>query len=335
MWFEVTPQDNNQPKNSSSPPLDLSVPNCHCDLHKLWDRPRIAMLNDFERHSSYEKSIKKALEDLSGKPWINLGDGAITSLIAAKYAPNGHALEKNSVWRNIAKNQAKLNGLQDNISFLRNFTELQSMEQFELVIAEPFYESGQRNHEWIQLLNFWDEKSQLDKIRGKIEKSIPSVASIWGMAVQFKHLPKTLHKVDLSDIDVNIEALNTVLSCVKPMFVHSLWEFEWEPLTEPFDLLTFDFSQTAYYEAEIKNIPFTASGLCHAVVLWVNYQLDPETVIDATPTPGSSPTWHTHSVYTLEQIDSVTPQQSLHISANFDEFDNEIKFNFSVSGEED
>uniref|UniRef100_A0A8C9TFP3 Protein arginine N-methyltransferase 7 n=1 Tax=Scleropages formosus TaxID=113540 RepID=A0A8C9TFP3_SCLFO len=56
---------------------------------------------------------------------------------------------------------------------------------------------------------------------------------------------------------------------------HALWEYPCRALTPPYPVMTFDFTQLVPEEPlnSEGTVPFIRSGLCHGVVLWMEYQL--------------------------------------------------------------
>ncbi|CAH1266914.1 PRMT7 [Branchiostoma lanceolatum] len=210
-----------------------------------------------------------------------------------------------------------------------------------MVIAEPYYTSSLLP--WHSLY-FWYVCTRL---RPKLQEGavvLPAQASLVAVAMEFENLWRlrapvgTVEGFDISVMDQMVkDHSNQTDERVEP---HPLWEYPGVGVSDPVTLLNFDLTQPVPAENMVASgeIPFTCSGSCNAVALWMNYDLlgDGRHTVSTgprSPYTGGSPQWDPHirqGVYFMEEPVQVTSDSRLVYRVTFSPKDGQMDFSFDV-----
>ncbi|XP_066287487.1 protein arginine N-methyltransferase 7-like [Branchiostoma lanceolatum] len=257
------------------------------------------------------------------------------------------ALESSDLGSRVTHKLIEANNLQDKVHVVQGSEEdLEAAlidKKVAMVIAEPYYTSSLLP--WHSLY-FWYVCTRL---RPKLHEGavvLPAQASLVGVAMEFEDLWKlrapvgTVEGFDISVMDQMVkDHSNQTDERVEP---HPLWEYPGVGVSDPVTLLNFDLTQPVPTENMVASgeIPFTCSGSCNAVALWMNYDLlgDGRHTVSTgprAPYTGGSPQWDPHirqGVFFMEEPVQVSPDSRLVYRVTFSPKDGQMDFWFDVKG---
>ncbi|KAK1330531.1 hypothetical protein QTO34_010721 [Cnephaeus nilssonii] len=216
-------------------------PVCDCQAHLLWNRPRFGEINDQHRTDQYAQALRTVLKPDS--ICLCVSDGSLLSMLA-------HYL---------------------------------GAEQVSLLLGEPFFTTSLLP--WHNLY-FWYVRTALDQHLGPGAVVMPQAASLHAVVVEFRDLWRIRSPCgDCEGFDVHImddmikHALDFRES--KEAEPHPLWEYPCRSLSEPQQILTFDFRQPVPPQSVRAegSIELRRPGRSHGAVLWMEYHLTPDSTI--------------------------------------------------------
>jgi len=204
------------------------------------------------------------------------------------------------------------------------------IEIFDVLLAEPFFYENQKDLEWKNLLAFWYEKVHLKDHFSEKTRIVPAAASLYGMLVEFKNFEKQFKEVKINGIDKSV--VNNALHCAKPVIAHSLWMYRFRALSEPFEVMSFDFYSDRYFHEKRmeESVVVGCEGVLHGVVLWVDYYVLPDVVVSTRPVLGEQPTWYRQGVFMFDDFVEVEKGAEVMAKVLFDPYENDIKFQFEL-----
>lgn len=329
LWFDVVFPGSTPSTAPSS---------CVCDLHGLYRRSRIRMINDYKRNKKYETALlnaSKRVSERTGKNEIScllLGDDPFLGLIAASVGIKVTHKENRSFFREIGTKRIVDNNLVDKFEQLSQLGNTQ--QKFDIFLSEPFYFDHQRKLPWEELAKFLSEKSEINAYLSPDVEVIPQRADIQGMVVRFDKFQKQFDPVKVPNID--LECFNDVLSCVQPITLHSLWMYQFKPCSEIFNVLSFDLTQPYLDFQEFNNEVSIEKGIIHGVPIWIDFLLGDDIVCSNRPKEVQAPTWKKQAIWMLrKETGEADEDRVLHSKGTFDDLDGVIKINFDISKVED
>ncbi|XP_078602740.1 protein arginine N-methyltransferase 7-like [Branchiostoma floridae x Branchiostoma japonicum] len=341
LWFQVQKQGS---MNSTGSEVSLERPVCRCGGHMVWSRPRLGMLNDRCRWGTYAAALRQVLAP--GQTCVSVSDASWVPLMAARLgAQEVFALESSDLGARVTHKLIEANNLQDKVHIVQG-----SEEQLEaalkdkkvaMVIAEPYYSSSLLP--WHSLY-FWYVCTRLrHKLQGGAAV-LPARAELVAVAMDFENLWRlrapvgTVEGFDISVMDQMVkDHSNQTDERVEP---HPLWEYPGVGVSNPVTLMNFDLTQSVPTENMVAtgDIPFTRSGSCNAVALWMNYDLlgDGRHTMSTgphAPYTSGSPQWDPHirqGVYFMDQPVQVLPDSRLVYRVTFSPKDGQMDFQFDI-----
>ncbi|XP_054391016.1 protein arginine N-methyltransferase 7 isoform X17 [Pongo abelii] len=180
-------------------------PVCDCQAHLLWNRPRFGEINDQDRTDRYVQALRTIF---------------------------------------------KANHLEDKINIIEKRPELLTNEDLQgrkvsLLLGEPFFTTSLLP--WHNLY-FWYVRTAVDQHLGPGAVVIPQAASLHAVVVEFRDLWRIRSPCgDCEGFDVHImdDMIKHALDFRESREAepHPLWEYPCRSLSEPWQILTFDFQQ--------------------------------------------------------------------------------------------
>ncbi|XP_047690691.1 protein arginine N-methyltransferase 7 isoform X4 [Prionailurus viverrinus] len=245
----------------TSPEKDRRVyparPVCDCQAHLLWNRPRFGEINDQDRTDQYIQALRTVLKPDS--VCLCVSDGSLLSLLA-------HHLGAEQVFT--VESSAASHRL---------------MKKISLLLGEPFFTTSLLP--WHNLY-FWYVRTAVDQHLGPGAVVMPQTASLHTVVVEFRDLWRIRSPCgDCEGFDVHImdDMIKRALDFreSKEAEPHPLWEYPCRCLSEPQQILTFDFRQPVpphLIHAE-GSIELRRPGRSHGAVLWMEYHLTPDSTV--------------------------------------------------------
>ncbi|EPY84176.1 protein arginine N-methyltransferase 7 [Camelus ferus] len=219
----------------------LARPVCDCQAHLLWNRPRFGEINDQDRTDQYVQALSTVLKPDS--VCLCISDGSLLSMLAYHLGA----------------------------------------EQVSLLLGEPFFTTSLLP--WHNLY-FWYVRTAVDRHLGPGAVVMPQAASLHVVVVEFRDLWRIRSPCgNCEGFDVHI--MDDMIKCAldfresKEAEPHPLWEYPCRSLSEPQQILTFDFLQPVPPQpirAE-GTIELRRSGRSHGAVLWMEYHLTPDSTV--------------------------------------------------------
>ncbi|OBS67277.1 hypothetical protein A6R68_04170 [Neotoma lepida] len=237
-------------------------PVCDCQAHLLWTRPRFGEINDQDRTDQYVQALRTVL--MPGTICLCVSDGSLLSVLAHHLgAEQVFTVESSVASCRLMKKIFKANHLEDKISIIKKRPELLTSADLEgkkvsLLLGEPFFTTSLLP--WHNLY-FWYVRTSVDQHLEPGAVVMPQAASLHAMIVEFRHS---------LDFRESREA--------EP---HPLWEYPCRSLSEPQQILTFDFQQPVPQQpvhAE-GSMELRRPGKSHGAVLWMEYHLTPDSTV--------------------------------------------------------
>ncbi|EDV25960.1 uncharacterized protein TRIADDRAFT_55586 [Trichoplax adhaerens] len=266
IWFNV----------SSSSPRTNATSDVDKYSHQLcWDKMRLSGLNNVEKQRKYYNVIRKHIQNSFNVHCVSVGDGSLLPLMAASAG---------------ARKLVRANGLNKKIMISpRNLADIGSDDllgnKIDILLGEPYF--GGSVFSWY---TYWYARTSLENFMADKVAVIPAFAIIRAIAVELDH--NWLLRSPISDVEgFTMGGYNDLLDIVKSRLPNTdcnheieaipLWEYPCRALTDKFDLLRFDFSKPLPMNTVVNSgkLQFKRSGICHAIVIWLDYFLDEEEVV--------------------------------------------------------
>ncbi|XP_012284304.1 protein arginine N-methyltransferase 7 [Orussus abietinus] len=327
LWFHIE----NEEKVQS---VIRQGPVCDCYLHIAYSRSRIGQLNDQERNEKFLKVLQKHIKP--NYTCLCLTDGCLLALAVAKLGAKVILLEDNNLSRRTMESFVDTNGLTDKVQIVQSIQDC--AEKVDLIFGEPYFVLSILP--WDNLRFWYFMRNYPPEI-----PRIPAGMTIWGIAVEFKDLQKiraplgTCEGFDVALFDELVQKSSDISDA--PVEAQPLWEYPGRALSLPFKLWEVDFydSVDEYRYIELQNtspVPILTTGKYNGIALWVDWQLDNNTMVSTGPTkdivPGTPISWYPfvrQGVHLCRNIIDVTSQHSIAWKLFFDPSEGNIKFSFN------
>uniref|UniRef100_A0A8C9J768 Protein arginine N-methyltransferase n=1 Tax=Panthera tigris altaica TaxID=74533 RepID=A0A8C9J768_PANTA len=337
----------------TSPEKDRRVyparPVCDCQAHLLWNRPRFGEINDQDRTDQYIQALRTVLKPDS--VCLCVSDGSLLSLLAHHLgAEQVFTVESSAASYRLMKKIFKANHLEDKINIIEKRPELLTSADLEgkkisLLLGEPFFTTSLLP--WHNLY-FWYVRTAVDQHLGPGAVVMPQTASLHAVVVEFRDLWRIRSPCgDCEGFDVHImdDMIKRALDFreSKEAEPHPLWEYPCRCLSEPQQILTFDFRQPVpphLIHAE-GSIELRRPGRSHGAVLWMEYHLTPDNTINTGLLKSAEDKgdccWNPHckqAVYFFTMADPRAPlggPQTVSYTVDFHPHTGDITMDFSLS----
>ncbi|NXH84528.1 ANM7 methyltransferase, partial [Edolisoma coerulescens] len=263
----------------------VESPVCRCRAHLLWNRPRFGELNDQNRTRQYIRSLRKVLK--TDSVCLCISDGSLLPVLAhylgAKQVqcmqPSRIDLyHPHELWQAFFK----ANHLEDKIKIIEARPELLKPSHLEdkkisVLVGEPFFTTSLLP--WHNLY-FWYARTAVSTHLASNVTVLPQSASLHMMIVEFQDLWRIrspcgiCEGFDVQTMDEMIkDSLNFRES--KEAEPHPLWEYPCKSLSDPKEVLTFDFTKAVpqHCLSTQGSVNLLRKGRSHGAVLWMEYHL--------------------------------------------------------------
>uniref|UniRef100_A0A8D2NLU0 Protein arginine N-methyltransferase n=1 Tax=Zosterops lateralis melanops TaxID=1220523 RepID=A0A8D2NLU0_ZOSLA len=259
----------------------VESPVCRCRAHLLWNRPRLGELNDQNRTRQYIKSLKKVLK--TDSVCLCISDGSLLPVLAHYLgAKQVFTLENSGVSCSVMEKFFKANHLEDKIKIIEARPELLKPSHLEdkkisVLVGEPFFTTSLLP--WHNLY-FWYARTAVSAHLASNVTVLPQSAALHMMIVEFQDLWRIrspcgiCEGFDVQTMDDMIkDSLNFRES--KEAEPHPLWEYPCKSLSDPREVLTFDFTKTVpqHCLSTEGSVKLLRKGKSHGAVLWMEYHL--------------------------------------------------------------
>ncbi|NXF03664.1 ANM7 methyltransferase, partial [Smithornis capensis] len=266
--------------------VGVESPVCGCHAHLLWNRPRFGELNDESRTHRYVEALSKVLN--TDSVCLCISDGSLLPVLA-------HCLGAKQVkffilfFRSFhfslvffSHTVFKANHLEDKIKIIEARPELLKPSHLEdkkvsVLVGEPFFSTSLLP--WHNLY-FWYARTAVSSHLTSNATVLPQSASLHMMVVEFQDLWRIrspcgiCEGFDVQTMDDMIkDSLNFRES--KEAEPHPLWEYPCKSLSDPQEVLTFDFRKTVpqHCLSTEGSVNLLRKGKSHGAVLWMEYHL--------------------------------------------------------------
>ncbi|XP_006860390.1 PREDICTED: protein arginine N-methyltransferase 7 [Chrysochloris asiatica] len=262
-------------------------PICDCQAHLLWNRPRFGEINDQDRTDQYVQALKMVLKPDS--VCLCVSDGSLLPVLALHLgAEQVFTVESSAASHQLMKKIFKANNLEEKINVIEKRPELLTPEDLEdkkvsLLLGEPFFTTSLLP--WHNLY-FWYVRTAVDQYLAPGAVVMPQAASLHAVVVEFKDLWRIRSPCgDCEGFDVHImdDMIKRALDFRESREAepHPLWEYPCRGLSEPQQILTFDFQQPVPQQpVRAKgSMELRRPGRSHGAVLWMDYHLTPDSTV--------------------------------------------------------
>ncbi|XP_009986846.1 PREDICTED: protein arginine N-methyltransferase 7-like, partial [Tauraco erythrolophus] len=327
----------------------VESPVCRCQAHLLWNRPRFGELNDQNRTRQYIKSLMKVLK--TDSVCLCISDGSLLPVLAHYLgAKQVFTLENSAVSCSVMDKFFKANHLEDKIKIIEARPELLTSSHLEdkkisVLLGEPFFTTSLLP--WHNLY-FWYARTAVTSHLSSDVTVLPQSASLHMMIVEFQDLWRirspcgTCEGFDVQTMDDMIKnSLNFRES--KEAEPHPLWEYPGKSLSDPQEVLTFDFRKTVPQHCLSRegSVNLLRQGKSHGAVLWMEYHLATDIsvstgLLQISNEKGNSE-WNPHCKQAVYFFNSVIDSETLSdlpsavtYAINFDTKTGEIAMDFKL-----
>ncbi|XP_017596502.1 PREDICTED: protein arginine N-methyltransferase 7 isoform X2 [Corvus brachyrhynchos] len=237
VWYNLQKAREGENKADEEHKADVCVesPVCRCRAHLLWNRARFGELNDQNRTHQYIKALRKVLK--TDSVCLCISDGSLLPVLA-------HCL---------------------------------GAKQISVLVGEPFFTTSLLP--WHNLY-FWYARTAVSTHLASNVTVLPQSASLHMMIVEFQDLWRIrspcgiCEGFDVQTMDDMIkDSLNFRES--REAEPHPLWEYPCKSLSDPQEVLTFDFTKTVpqHCLSTEGSVKLLRKGKSHGAVLWMEYHL--------------------------------------------------------------
>ncbi|NXC99506.1 ANM7 methyltransferase, partial [Certhia familiaris] len=265
--------------------VGVESPVCRCRAHLLWNRPRFGELNDQNRTHQYIKSLRKVLK--TDSVCLCISDGSLLPVLAHYLgAKQVQCMQPSRIDLyhpcELQKAFFKANHLEDKIKIIEARPELLKPSHLEdkkisVLVGEPFFTTSLLP--WHNLY-FWYARTAVSTHLASNVTVLPQSASLHMMIVEFQDLWRIrspcgiCEGFDVQTMDDMIkDSLNFRES--REAEPHPLWEYPCKSLSDPREVLTFDFTKTVpeHCLSTEGSVKLLRKGKSHGAVLWMEYHL--------------------------------------------------------------
>ncbi|XP_075796455.1 protein arginine N-methyltransferase 7 isoform X2 [Pelodiscus sinensis] len=261
VWYKLQKARNEEDKKDAY----FGSPLCSCQAHLLWNRPRFGELNDLNRTNQYIQALMTVLKKDS--ICLCISDGSLLPLLAQYLG---------------AEQIFKANQVGDKIKIIEKRPELLTPSDLEykkvsVLIGEPFFTTSLLP--WHNLYFLYARTAVATHLTNNVT-ILPQSASLYMMIVEFKDLWRIRSPCGICEgFDVHImddmikNSLNFRES--KEAEPHPLWEYPCKSLSDPQEVMTFDFRLTVPQQilSTDGSVNLLRTGKSHGAVLWMEYHL--------------------------------------------------------------
>ncbi|NXS98615.1 ANM7 methyltransferase, partial [Jacana jacana] len=313
VWYKLQ-KDRGEEENKAA--VCVESPVCRCQAHLLWNRPRFGQLNDQNRTRQYIRSLLKVLK--ADSVCLCISDGSLLPVLA-------HYLGAKQVQYFVLVFQLfKANHLEDKIKIIEARPELLTSSHLEdkkisVLVGEPFFTTSLLP--WHNLY-FWYARTAVTTHLTRSVTVLPQAASLHMMVVEFQDLWRirspcgTCEGFDVQTMDDMIKnSLNFRES--REAEAHPLWEYPCRSLSDPQEVLTFDFRETVpeHSLSTEGSVKLLRKGKSHGAVLWMEYHLVADISINTGLMQISNEKgnceWNPHCKQAVYFFSSVTESETL------------------------
>ncbi|NWV82680.1 ANM7 methyltransferase, partial [Dasyornis broadbenti] len=283
VWYNLQKareEENKAAEEEHKGDAHVESPVCRCRAHLLWNRPRFGELNDQNRTHQYIKALRKVLK--TDSVCLCISDGSLLPVLA-------HYLGAKQVQYFVLFFSSlhfslfyKANNLEDKIKIIEARPELLKPYHLEdkkisVLVGEPFFTTSLLP--WHNLY-FWYARTAVSAHLASNVTVLPQSASLHMMIVEFQDLWRirspcgTCEGFDVQTMDDMIKnSLNFRES--KEAEPHPLWEYPCKSLSDPQEVLTFDFTKAVpqHCLSTEGSVNLLRKGKSHGAVLWMEYHL--------------------------------------------------------------
>ncbi|XP_017679943.1 PREDICTED: protein arginine N-methyltransferase 7 [Lepidothrix coronata] len=259
----------------------VESPVCRCHAHLLWNRPRFGQLNDQARTRQYIRALRTVLN--TDSVCLCISDGSLLPVLAHYLgAKQVFTVENSGVSCSVMEKLLKANHLEDKIKVIEARPELLKPSHFEdkkisVLVGEPFFSTSLLP--WHNLY-FWYARTAVSRHLSSNVSVLPQSAALHMMIVEFQDLWRIrspcgiCEGFDVQTMDDMIkDSVNFRES--KEAEPHPLWEYPCKSLSDPQEVLAFDFREPVpqHCLSTEGSVDLLRKGKCHGAVLWMEYHL--------------------------------------------------------------
>nr|QEG03054.1 arginine N-methyltransferase 7 isoform X1 [Cymbidium ensifolium] len=273
------------------------------DCHLFLSPERIGIYGEKDMRSAFLIAVKNALQRLRVSPLCVVADDSILlTILAASLSETSKVISSFHGFqgKGCAYVQAAsvANGFSmDRIHILnKSISSLQSDDtpwKVDLFLAEPFYHGNEGMLPW-QNLRFWKDRSLLDPILSKDAIVLPCKGILKVCAMYLPDLWKSrccledIEGFDHSIANETLGACGNLPPSLKGCFLaYFIWQCgEIKELSDVFSIMDFNFSEPLHACYGKIRMEFSEPGICHGLVLWIDWLLDEENSIVISTGPG-------------------------------------------------
>ncbi|NWR74371.1 ANM7 methyltransferase, partial [Centropus unirufus] len=320
-------------KEENKADVRVESPVCRCQAHLLWNRPRLGELNDQNRTHQYIKALMTVLH--TDSICLCISDGSLLPVLARYLG---------------AKQFFKANHLEDKIKIIEARPELLTPSQLEdkkisVLLGEPFFTTSLLP--WHNLY-FWYARTAVATHLASNVTVLPQAASLHMMIVEFQDLWRIRSPCGTCegfDVQIMDDMINNSLNFreSKEAEPHPLWEYPCKSLSDPQEVLTFDFRKTVPQQClgTEGSVSLLRKGKSHGAVLWMEYHLTADIsvstgLMDISNEKGNCE-WNPHCKQAVYFFSSVIDSETLSdlpsavtYAINFDPKTGEIAMDFKL-----
>ncbi|KAJ7312024.1 hypothetical protein JRQ81_006354 [Phrynocephalus forsythii] len=254
VWYKLQKGRNGEAKAA----VPIESPVCRCQAHLLWNRPRFGELNDRNRTTQYLEALQKVLKPSS--VCLSISDGSLLPALAHHLgAEKVFTLESSAISHSLMQKIFTANHLEDKIKIIEKNPELFTPSDLEdrkvsLLIGEPFFSTSLLP--WHNLY-FWYARTALAGHLTSDVTVLPQSASLHMMIVEFKDLWRIRSpcgSCEGFDVSIMDEMIKKSLDFRESREAepHPLWEYPCRSISDPLEVLTFNFQQTVPRNTQFK-----------------------------------------------------------------------------------
>ncbi|KAM5138864.1 protein arginine N-methyltransferase 7 [Mantella aurantiaca] len=276
VWYKLVQSGAEESSSASD-----ERPMCLCGAHIIWNHARFGELNDQGRMETYKEAMRKVVTPSS--VCLCISDGSLLPLLAYTIgAAQVYTMESSSMSQQVMEKLLQTNHLKDFIPVLQNTPDKVTAadlgdKKVSVLIGEPYFTTSLLP--WHNL-HFWYSRTALSDKLAEDFTIFPMAASLCVLAVEFKDLWRIRSPCGICegfDVSIMDAMIKKSLDFRESQEAepHALWEYPCRSLSQPVKAMTFDFYGTVPDNDVTSegSVSLVRPGRCHAVVLWMEYQL--------------------------------------------------------------
>jgi len=286
----------------------VGLKRAHCKIVPRW---HFAMLNDDERNHAYEMALNRAVTSESIVFDIGSGSGLLALIAARAGARQVFSCEINPTVAELAQDTVRLNGYDDRVKIINErSTKLRlgvDLPVKQNLLVTETVDCGLLGEGIVGSIAHAREHLLTEDAR-----IIPCAATVSAVLVESRRLQR-LNFVEKS-CGFDVSPFNHYAT--PEYFPVRLGGFDYVELSEPFDVLHFDFAGAPITPSQsIVKAPIKRDGVCHAIIFWFTLYLDDD--ISVSNQPGSTTHW-TQAMEAFRKGIAVRAGEPINIQAEHD-----------------